>query len=62
MTEDIRTFLKKFTADELVNRDAISRHAGTEYQLNNRNVYALIQLMEENDIERPGILPAFTRQ
>ncbi len=52
MNEDVRTFLKKFTADELVRRGVLSPHAGTEYQLNNRNVAALIQLMEEHKITR----------
>ena len=52
MDEDVRTFLKRFTAEELVDKGALSTHAGTEYQLNNRNVEPLIELMVNHSISR----------
>lgn len=52
MNEDVRIFLSKFNAEELVSNGALSRHASTEHQLNHRNLEPLIQLMEEHNIAR----------
>lgn len=52
MNEDVRTFLKRFSPEELADRGVLSPDPRFDYLLNHRNVSPLIQLMEEQGISQ----------
>lgn len=52
MPEDVRTFLKRFTPEELTDRGVLSTDARYGYLLQGKNVASLILMMGEHDITR----------
>lgn len=52
MPEDVRAFLKRFTAEELADRGVLSTDARYGYLLRGKNLDSLIQLMREHDVSR----------
>ena len=52
MEQDIRTFLKRFSAAELEKRDILQPRRRDDYWLTARSVSPLIELMKENGVTR----------
>ena len=52
MPEDVRTFLKRFAPEDLVDRGVLSTDARYGYLLRGTNVDSLISLMKGNDVSR----------